>query len=123
MVSFENSGLISFTIFASTSNILILEIVARPFFVTLKMAFDGFGKTTVLSSAVKSSVPKTEVNVRFLLPKVECVAVTVVDGPIAHTMFIEAGKTVTIQGRVVGYDDLMGELKLDQCAIIKPQTK
>lgn len=36
---------------------------------------------------------------------------------------IEAGKTVTIQGRVVGYDDLMGELKLDQCAIIKPQTK
>ncbi|KIA85542.1 hypothetical protein [Flavobacterium sp. AED] len=28
------------------------------------------------------------------------------------------GQTVTVKGRIVGYDDLMGELKLDQCFII-----
>jgi hypothetical protein len=28
---------------------------------------------------------------------------------------IEKGKTITLKGRVVGYDDLMGEIKLDQC--------
>lgn len=32
---------------------------------------------------------------------------------------IKKGKMVTVKGRVVGYDDLMGELKLDQCFIIK----
>lgn len=28
---------------------------------------------------------------------------------------IKVGQMVTIKGRVVGFDDLMGELKLDQC--------
>lgn len=32
---------------------------------------------------------------------------------------IKKDQTVTIKGRVVGYDDLMGELKLDQCFLIK----
>jgi len=32
---------------------------------------------------------------------------------------IKIGQTVTIKGRIVGYDDLMGELKLDQCFVIK----
>ena len=32
---------------------------------------------------------------------------------------IKKDQTVTIKGRVVGYDDLMGELKLDQCFVIK----
>jgi hypothetical protein len=32
---------------------------------------------------------------------------------------IKKDQTVTIKGRVVGYDDLMGELKLDQCLVIK----
>jgi flagellar basal body-associated protein FliL len=32
---------------------------------------------------------------------------------------IKKGQMVTVKGRVVGYDDLMGELKLDQCFIIK----
>lgn len=31
---------------------------------------------------------------------------------------IQKKQVVTIKGRVVGYDDLMGELKLDQCFII-----
>jgi flagellar basal body-associated protein FliL len=31
---------------------------------------------------------------------------------------IKKNQTVTIKGRVVGYDDLMGELKLDQCLAI-----
>jgi CTP-dependent riboflavin kinase len=28
---------------------------------------------------------------------------------------IQKDQTITLKGRVVGYDDLMGELKLDQC--------
>jgi flagellar basal body-associated protein FliL len=32
---------------------------------------------------------------------------------------IKKDQLVTVKGRVVGYDDLMGELKLDQCFIIK----
>lgn len=32
---------------------------------------------------------------------------------------IKKEQIVTVKGRVVGYDDLMGELKLDQCFIIK----
>lgn len=35
---------------------------------------------------------------------------------------IEGRKTI-IKGRVVGYDDLMGELILDQCFIIKNDSK
>lgn len=29
------------------------------------------------------------------------------------------GHIVTVKGRFIGYDDLMGELKLDECSIIK----
>ena len=32
---------------------------------------------------------------------------------------IKNGQVVTLKGRVIGYDDLIGELKLDQCFIIK----
>lgn len=32
---------------------------------------------------------------------------------------IKKNEKVTVKGRVVGYDDLMGELKLDQCFITK----
>lgn len=32
---------------------------------------------------------------------------------------ITNGQSITIKGRVVGYDDLLGELKLDQCSINK----
>jgi hypothetical protein len=32
---------------------------------------------------------------------------------------IVKGQPVIIKGRVVGYDDLLGELKLDQCSINK----
>jgi hypothetical protein len=32
---------------------------------------------------------------------------------------IKKDQTVIVKGRVVGYDDLMGELKLDQCFVIK----
>ena len=31
---------------------------------------------------------------------------------------IKKNQVVTLKGRVVGYDDLMGELKLDQCFVI-----
>jgi hypothetical protein len=29
------------------------------------------------------------------------------------------GQKVVVKGRIVGYDDLLGDLKLDQCTIIK----
>ncbi|HEU4789880.1 MAG TPA: hypothetical protein VFS71_09355 [Flavobacterium sp.] len=32
---------------------------------------------------------------------------------------IKKEQMVTVKGRIVGYDDLMGELKLDQCFLIK----
>lgn len=32
---------------------------------------------------------------------------------------VKLNQTITVKGRVVGYDDLMGELKLDQCFINK----
>lgn len=32
---------------------------------------------------------------------------------------LKVGDKVTIKGRVVGFDDLMGELKLDQCFCLK----
>lgn len=32
---------------------------------------------------------------------------------------IKNGQSITVKGRIVGYDDLMGELKLDQCFVIK----
>jgi len=32
---------------------------------------------------------------------------------------IKKDQSLQIKGRVVGYDDLMGELKLDQCLVIK----
>nr|WP_315196713.1 hypothetical protein [uncultured Flavobacterium sp.] len=32
---------------------------------------------------------------------------------------IKNGQIVTVKGRIVGYDDLMGELKLDQCFVTK----
>lgn len=31
---------------------------------------------------------------------------------------VKKDQTVTVKGRVVGYDDLMGELRLDQCFVI-----
>ncbi|MCI9843960.1 OB-fold putative lipoprotein [Flavobacterium pectinovorum] len=31
---------------------------------------------------------------------------------------IKEGQLLTLKGRVVGYDDLMGELKLDQCSVV-----
>jgi hypothetical protein len=31
---------------------------------------------------------------------------------------IKEGQQVTLKGRVVGYDDLMGEIKLDECSVI-----
>ena len=34
---------------------------------------------------------------------------------------IKKNQTVTVKGRIVGFDDLMGELKLDQCFVIKNQ--
>jgi len=36
-----------------------------------------------------------------------------------HDLSVKKDQIITVKGRVVGYDDLMGELKLDQCFVIK----
>jgi hypothetical protein len=63
----------------------------------------------VAVSGVVSSVKDKEV---ILDGTVNC-GFTTADASIAN------GQTITIKGRVVGYDDLLGELKLDQCSINK----
>ena len=44
---------------------------------------------------------------------------TVNCGFISADSTIKKDQSVTIKGRIVGYDDLLGELKLDQCSINK----
>lgn len=44
--------------------------------------------------------------------------VVVCNFTVANTT-IKVGQTVTIKGRVVGYDDLLGGVNLDQCSINK----
>ncbi|WP_411767022.1 OB-fold protein [Winogradskyella sp. A3E31] len=36
----------------------------------------------------------------------------------ANTNEIVIGETISIKGRCIGYDDLLGEIKLDQCSIL-----
>lgn len=63
----------------------------------------------VAISGVVSSVKDKEV---ILDGTVNC-GFTTADASITN------GQKITIKGRVVGYDDLLGELKLDQCSINK----
>jgi tRNA_anti-like len=50
-------------------------------------------------------------------------AITIDSNIICEMIAIEPankiGTNIAIKGRVVGYDDLMSELKLDQCSIVK----
>ena len=65
-------------------------------------------KPVAISGAV-SSVKDKEV---ILDGTVNC-------GFISADSTIKKDQSVTIKGRIVGYDDLLGELKLDQCSINK----
>lgn len=41
------------------------------------------------------------------------------EGELSKVVEIGQGKTVTLKGRVIGFDELFGEVRLDQCAVIQ----
>ncbi len=41
------------------------------------------------------------------------------EGELGKVVEIGQGKTITLKGRVIGFDDLFGEVRLDQCALIE----
>jgi hypothetical protein len=43
---------------------------------------------------------------------------TIICGDVSQDVALKIGQNVTIKGRVVGFDDLMGDLKLDQSFIV-----
>lgn len=69
--------------------------------------------TKYLNKAVEISGKVTNVNENVIMldEKVSCQLLTLEK--------IEVNSQVKIKGRVTGYDDLLEELKLDQCLIVK----
>ncbi|WP_417939702.1 OB-fold protein [Flavobacterium sp. RS13.1] len=61
--------------------------------------------------AIKGTVSKTS-------PKQIIIDHTIVCDLKESDPAIKEGQPLTLKGRVVGYDDLMGELKLDQCSVV-----
>lgn len=41
------------------------------------------------------------------------------EGELGKVIEIGQGKTISIKGRVIGFDELFGEIRLDQCALIE----
>jgi hypothetical protein len=41
------------------------------------------------------------------------------EGELGKVVEIGQGKTITLKGRVIGFDELFGEIRLDQCALIE----
>ncbi|MGV9003645.1 OB-fold protein [Flavobacterium sp.] len=60
-------------------------------------------------SGVVTSIHDKEIT---LDNSVNCTFLTSVNG-------VKANQNVTVKGRVIGFDDLLGEVKLDQCSIYK----
>ncbi len=44
-----------------------------------------------------------------------------ISAQLMDTVFVNANNFITIKGRFVGFDDLLQELKIDQCTVIKKQ--
>jgi hypothetical protein len=41
------------------------------------------------------------------------------EGELGKVVEVGQGKTITLKGRIIGFDDLFGEVRLDQCAVIQ----
>jgi len=61
--------------------------------------------------AVSGTVTSVENGQVILDEKLNCVFLS------TEKVTLKNGDKVTVKGRVVGYDDLLGEIKLDQCSI------
>jgi len=64
------------------------------------------------SVELSGTVSQSNINNITLNGKVFCVFLDTIN-------FIKINRPLTIKGRIVGYDDLLEEIKLDQCTIIK----
>lgn len=92
------------------------------FTVTSKSILDEFTTNTDASNkkylekavAIKGII--TAVNKNEII-----IDTSIICGIINHETPFKVGQIVTIKGRVVGFDDLMGDLKLDQAFIINNQ--
>ena len=69
--------------------------------------------TKYLNKALEISGAVTSINANVIIldGKVSC--------QLQQPQKVELNKAVKIKGRVTGYDDLLEELKLDQCLIVK----
>ncbi len=89
---------------------------ATNFSVDSKVLAEEFSSNTNLANskylekavAVKGIVTDVNANVITLDNGIVCTLST-------PNATIKNNQTITLKGRVVGYDDLMGEIKLDQC--------
>ena len=90
------------------------------FKVTSKSISDEFAGR--MDAANKKYLEKA-IEISGKITSVSATAVTIDNNIICNLTTPDASlkidQTVSAKGRVVGYDELMGELKLDQCTIIK----
>lgn len=92
------------------------------FTVTSKSILDEFATNTEVSNkkylekavAIKGVITAINKN-EIIIDK------TIICGDINQQDSFKVGQNVTIKGRVVGFDDLMGDLKLDQSFIVNNQ--
>jgi len=88
---------------------LTTKAIITEFTTNVEAANKKYLEKPVAVSGIVTSVNATEV---IIDASVNC-NFTTADSSIKN------GQSVTVKGRVVGYDDLLGELKLDQCSINK----
>ena len=88
------------------------------YIVTSKKLMDEFSTNADVSNkkylekAVAVSGVITDSNPNQII--IDNTIICILKNPIAS---LKKNESVTIKGRVVGYDDLMGEIKLDQCFV------
>ena len=96
-----------------------LETEKSAFVVSSSTIYDEFAKNTELAT---SKYLNKAIEITGKVTAVENSLVTL-NGKISCQFQIEqkevVGSQIVIKGRVTGYDDLLEELKLDQCIIIK----
>jgi hypothetical protein len=105
--------------YVMTSGARDLQTEKSEFTTTAKTIYEEFATNSgaatkkYLNKAIQLSGDVTNVkdSVLTLDEKVSCQFQTITK--------IKIGEKVTIKGRVTGYDDLLEELKLDQCVIAK----
>lgn len=96
-----------------------LETEKSAFVVSWSTIYDEFAKNTELATSkylnkaveISGKVTAVENSLVTLNGKISCLLQT--------NEKVDLNTSIVIKGRVTGYDDLLEELKLDQCIIIK----